>query len=180
MRLRLMPAVADAELADLLDAAHGYARRQAGQNHELAEVLIDAATDGLCRAHRQFDPVRGAWKAFAWRVIKSEVRVAVRRYRDRKAARPGFGPLPDIDPAARTLPSAGAIPLPAVVRDLPADLRDAVRFYYVDGHDLEDTGLLMGCGKDLVRKKLAEAAAMLAPDLDAPTRTKGTRRLERG
>lgn len=50
----------------------------------------------------------------------------------------------------------------------------------VDGFNLRDCGLLLGCSQNTVKRRLVQAAELLAPGRMRPERKKGTKRLTAG
>jgi DNA-directed RNA polymerase specialized sigma24 family protein len=167
--------VPDDVLSTILTQAHRWAAGQ-GRTEEEREVAVDAATDAIVKALESFDPTRGDFGTWALLHVRPKVHQRIGRHRARFHGRPAVGQMPDeFDAEARDLPSAGRVPMTADLRDLPADLRDAVRFFYIDGFSLRDCGLLLGCSHHEVRARLAQAAGLLA-DQPAP----GGNRLERG
>ena len=66
------------------------------------------------------------------------------------------------------------------LRDLPADLRDAVRLYLIDGYTMEEAGLLMGASTATFRDRLKAAAVELNPGVAIPRREKHRKQLLHG
>lgn len=162
-----MATVPDDVLSSVLSQAHEWAARQ-GRNDEEREVARDAATERLVEALSKYDPARGDFGGYALRFIRPRVRQALARHRDKAHNRPPVAHIPDgCDLRASDLPSAGRVPMTAVLADLPADLRDAVRFRFIDGFALEDCALLLGCSYREARARLDRAAALLADHLPA-------------
>jgi RNA polymerase sigma factor (sigma-70 family) len=73
----------------------------------------------------------------------------------------------------------GASLLPLELSDLPPDLRDAVRLFYIDNFDLRECGLLLGCSMETVRQRLSRAARILCPHATPPARRNGEKRLQK-
>lgn len=169
----------DAEIEEAYRLALAYAKRRAPRPDELTECAIDGATSGVMWAIEHFDPTRGggfmgfcasAVKRFVWRATE----LHARRYHNR----PGTDGLPD-DLAAREQYGVGVIPIPSAVADLPTDLRDAVRFFYIDRFDLRECGLLLGVAPETVRQRLSHAARILGAGLIPRRRGTGEKRLKR-
>lgn len=137
-------------------------------------VAHDAMTDGLMWAIANHDQKRGEFGSFARRVI----RLTVSRHLAKARRRPEHLSLPEVLEAGN-LPAAGPVPLPSAINDLPPDLRDAVRLFYLDGLSLRECALLLGCCMQTVRARLAKAAAMLDPDAEARPRRNGEKRMVR-
>lgn len=173
-------AVSDDELRSVLALAHRFAAGRARIDAQ-REAAQDAATDAIVRAVRDWNPQRGPFKAFAMWLVAHEVKKRLKRRAERHAEQPTVEPITAATHLiASPLPAAGEVPMSHELRDLPPDLRDAVRFYYTDGFDLRECGLLLGCSAETVRARLERAAVMLAPDgATLPTRKKGERHKHR-
>ncbi|MDB5314059.1 MAG: hypothetical protein JWO38_8261 [Gemmataceae bacterium] len=66
------------------------------------------------------------------------------------------------------------------LRDLPADLRDTVRFYHIDGFSLDEIALLTGVAKETARSRLRKATeALAADDAARPMRQEHTKHMVR-
>lgn len=175
-------AVSERAVAAAYERAMRYADAQARGRDDWADRLIDAATDAVLTAAKRWRPELGPFRMFCGLVVATRVRRAKHRF----LSRPAMASLSDLEnldgepfePAAPPTPIAGGVPMSIELRDLPPELRDAVRFVYVDGHCMRDAGLLMGIGKDAVRKRLHDAAELLAGD-DAvkPARARGMKRI---
>ncbi len=173
----------DDETATAYRLALNYARRQAGgRGDELTTALQDAATDGVMKAIQRYDPARstGGFGPFCAGVVKNTVRTAARAAATRRRARPTVGPLPD-DCEASALPAAGEVPLTPTLNDLPPDLRDAVRYVFVDGYTHREAGAIMGVAHRIIHKRLRQAAAILNPEgIPHPSVMPSAKRVKRG
>jgi DNA-directed RNA polymerase specialized sigma24 family protein len=147
---------------EVYDRALTYATESARGRDDLAEVLRDAATDAIMRALDRFQVGAGDWQSYAMAAVRRGVQHAKRLAAKRRARRPLVAGLGDDDPPdRRTTAEGGRVPMSADLRDLPTELRDTVRFYFIDRYSLIDTGLLMGCHHEEVRIRLRRAAEML-------------------
>lgn len=175
-----MATVDDETLRTTLNLAHKYAAKRA-HTDERREEAIDAATDGIMRALENYDAGRGPFLAYAMSIVRLEVFNRLRRHGNKAARRPLMTQLSEEFQAGEDAQPAGEVPMSAELKDLPEDLRDAVRFYHIDGFDLRDCGLLMGCSAETVRQRLHRAAELLAPDAaEKPDRQPGERRMRQG
>ena len=171
-------AVTDDEIRRALDRATKYVEKRT--RGEAGEVAYDAAVDAIVWASKNYRPEHGPFENYCNRLTKQFIGRALVKLRERARARPGHEPLPDYDLAAKSLPIAGEIPMTADLADLPDDLRDAVRFYMIDGFTMQEIGLLCGMSAATVRMRLIAAARKLNPGVRLNhTRAKGERRLIR-
>ena len=170
---RARVAIPEAEIALAYKKALRYARRKADGVANLQEPFIDAATSAiLWTLENCHDPATfGAqcWAAVALWTARQRQREA-RRWAC-KGSRVASTDTPDniVD----TSRASG----PLLIGDLPDDLAFAVRLYMIDGFNLRDCGLLLGCSAHAVQDMLTKAAKLLAPGTTMPVRRLGEKRL---
>lgn len=168
----------DTEIAEAYSWAMEHAAIQTrNRGSDLAEIAGDAATDGVMWALGRYIPAKGEFGPFSAAAVRRCVRRAILAHvqrdkpavfsLDTKGDREG-------DWLARDDKAA-----PLTIDDLPEDLAFAVRLYMVDGYDLRECGMLLGCDKNAVQRKLRKAAELLAPGRIVPDRKTGSRRLGR-
>lgn len=153
--------VPETDVAAALNAGHRYALWRAKGRPWLLDVLVDAATDGVLRASRAFDPHKGTFPAFARACVELAVRHAIGKA-GRRQAREGLRVELDEDTADRQRGPEG---LPLDLSDLPDPLREAVLLYFIDGLTLEEAGERLGITHEGVRKRLHEAARIVGRDI---------------
>ncbi len=158
--------------ASVLPWAMAHARRAC--RPAARDGAVDAAVDAVLWAVANFDPVRGEFGPFARAVVRKSVRWAAVR----AAARPDVVPLLDCHPAPPVTPDV-AVGLPIAVRELPPDLRDAVRFFFVDRLSLAECGLMCGVSHITIRNRLFKAARVLGDDRVPAGVGDGAKRLRR-
>lgn len=175
------------EIATAYADALAHAKRRAPRPDELTEAAIDAATNGVMWALEHYDPAQAskgfgpfcaaAVKRFVWRGIEAHAK--------RHHQRPGMVPLAEWNTEDGTqlarpcYGGSGEIPLPLSVQELPADLRDAVAFFYVHGFNQRECAMLCGVSLDTFQQRLKRAAELIGRDLRQPDREPGERRLVR-
>jgi RNA polymerase sigma factor (sigma-70 family) len=153
----------DAEVARVLKMAQRFANRRAWKG-ELGEAAQDAATDAIMWSLKNYDPSRGAtFEAFALAAVRSFVHRHIGQRSKQLATRPEVAAIHDLIPASERQchDNGNDYLLPDGVADLPHELRDVVRFFYVDRFDLHEISLLMGTSKETARLRLKEAAKIL-------------------
>ena len=160
------------ELTGAYEASIRYARRRAPWPDTLTEKAIDAGTDGVLWARANYFAKRGTFAAFAAAAVKRFVTSCLRHEASKFRNQPTRQGLHEGIPARQISDNGAEVPLPLAVRDLPADLRDVVRFFYVDRFDIRECSLLLGIHRETVRARLKEAAARLAEDLPEQQRPK--------
>lgn len=166
----------DTEIAEAYTRALAHAAGVGRRFPALAELALDAATDGVLWAAQHYNRAVGPFVAFAGAAVRRFVGRALHKAADKRRDKPTVGTITD-DLAARETPAAGEVPLSATIRDLPDDERDAVRLFMLDGYNLRDCGFLLGCSPETVRTRLRQAAERLAPNAARPARGNGERRL---
>lgn len=171
----------------VLPRALAVARQWAWGRDDLAEKLIDAATDGVLRAIKLYRPEQGEFPTFAMRVVEKRLAIARRNYMGQVANRPAMASLSvdddsAIDPPAADKPIGGRTPMSPELKDLPQELWLAVFLVYFCGYTLEDAGLLSGClSAPSISKRLREAAVILAADgAEQPVRRPREKRVRGG
>jgi DNA-directed RNA polymerase specialized sigma24 family protein len=195
----MRPADADIEAAYVAALAYAAQRvRKVRGPDSMREAATDAATSGVMWAVRRFDPAQAprgfgpfcaaAVRRWVWRGIRKHVLA----HRNRPAV-VSYDALPGkLGEHLETVvgmhswagewlvdrkPNTGE--LTEAIEGLPPDLRDAVRFFYIDGYSQRDAALLCGCSQFLFRERLIEAARRLGLGLSIPRRATGKRRLVR-
>lgn len=157
-----MATVPDDVLSAALERAHRWAERK-GRTDEEREVARDAATDGVLKALERFDSALGTFDVWAMQHVAMRVGKALSRHRDRVKDRPAVGPISDdMDVAAPEQTSPVDVPMTPGLAELPAYLRDAVRFVHIDGFSEREAELLLGCSRRQLREWLRRAAQLLA------------------
>lgn len=167
--------IPDAEFAKLYEWAVGFAERRAHGFATASEDLLDAATSGLLWARDHCKSV-GEWDRFA----RASVRQAVARAYAKCARRAKHRPTMEALDVERDPPTSEAEAAPLLIADLPEELAVAVRFFMVDGFTLRDCGLLLGVSQNTVKRRLVQAAELLAPGRIRPVRRRGEKRLRCG
>lgn len=182
------PVIPDDHFSRSYEWAVGFAERRAAGFVDAADPLLDAATEGLlwARAHCR---TLGEWDRFSRASVMQAVGRAYAKCARRAHDRPGvisIDPDESHDPRSRFAAvrqqdlHAVTAEVPLLIADLPEVLAFTVRLYFVDGHSLRDCGLLLGCSQNTVKRRLHQAAALLAPGRIEPERIKGTKRLHAG
>lgn len=166
--------ISEAEFAEAYDYAMRHVKSQT-RRRALADLLHDAATDGLMWARKNYDPARGKFGAFAANAVRVAVKRAVMGHVQQQAIRPSISELTEFQAAPARKSQCERL----TIDDLPERLAFAVRLYMVDGYDLRECGMLLGVAPNTVRQMLRKAAELLAPDHAAPVRKAGERRLGR-
>lgn len=166
--------IPDDAFARSYEWAMSYAERRAVGFADAAEPLVDAATEGLLWARAHCRTVE-EWDKFARASVAHAVGRAYAKCARRAHDRPAVEVL-DMECGAPTSDTE----TPLMIADLPEVLAFTVRLYFVDGLNLRDCGLLLGCSQNTVKRRLHQAAALLAPGRIAPERVKGTKRLHAG
>ena len=161
-----------------------------GQSHERVTAAQDAVTDGVVWACQNYDPSKGEFKSFVHWVVRLALSRHLERAIERKQSRPRMIQLSGFDEkeeggkifevAASGRPSAGRVPLGPTIDDLPDELKNAVRLYFVDGYGLRECGELLGVAPETVRLRLRKAACMIDPEGVVPKRSNGEKRLLKG
>ncbi len=174
----------DDELRRALDAAQRFAMKRASRPHELAEAARGAAVESVVWASKRYDPTRTGkfggdkgFVGFALSVAYKWVHREVRRYQARQHVRPAHEEISEAVPARPDPEGSSCIPLSLL--ELPDDLRDAVRLFYIDRFDLRECALLLGIGRETVRARLKQAAEILGQGMPLRRRQAGNRRLLR-
>jgi DNA-directed RNA polymerase specialized sigma24 family protein len=175
--------VTEADVRRVLRIAHSIAERRARKVPALIEVATDAATDAVVWALQRYTPDRGPFDSFALAAARKFIWRAIEREAIQFAAGRRHVELNEDTVTAPTRSShddGRDVQLPESVRELPPDLRDTVRFFFLDRYDIRDCGLLLGCGHETVRARLKRAAELLADDqrVHRP-HTAGRRRMRR-
>ncbi len=154
-----------------------------------AEDVHDAATSALLWA-RAHCTALSTWTNFARAAVKVATDRAISKRARRTRTRPAMMSLDargvnntDSDDDAPTFDApapADGQHTPKLIADLPEELAFVVRLYFVDAFDLRECGLLLGCSQNTVKRRLLQAAAMLAPNLAPQQRARKTKHLGRG
>jgi RNA polymerase sigma factor (sigma-70 family) len=180
---KLPEGVSNEDVERALRDAHRYAVSRTRRCPALAEIATDAAVDEIVWRLPRFDEGRGdPFGAFVAASVKLFVGRAIARSAEKHATRPTHVDLDDTPVAApnrSTHDDGRDVQLPEAVQELPAELRDSVRLFYLDGFDLRDIGLLMGCTMETVRRRLKLAARALSADVARPERKSGAKRMLR-
>lgn len=182
--------VSEADVIAAYQWAERYAVRRAGVVDELREVARDAATMAVFWARDHFREERAprGFPPFAKSAVKRRVWRAIQRHAQHHHRRPSVVSLAacewDVEgdgPELESRPGGvGTIALPEAVADLPPDLRDAVRLFYIDRFTQREGALLCGCSQWLFRQRLREAARLLGTGLERPAvRSAGAKRMVR-
>lgn len=180
----------DEEIAEAYKWAMTHAEREAPRPYDLAEFIQHQATLAVLWAREHYTAAAGEFGPFARSVIRRAVRHKVQNWRRLHGNRPRHVSLSGLDDpdeyrhpvelvADRAPQGPGELNLPLAIRELPADLRDAVRFFYVDRFDVRECAMLLGVAPETVRARLLAAARMLDPDAVKPPRRAGENRLTR-
>lgn len=175
----------DAEIATAYTAAMSFADKIAGTHWEMRDAAHDGATNGIMWALANHDPDKGTFGPFAGRAVRRFVGRAVVKLSQKLSTRPRVVSLslPDdageMELAGRDV-DAGDIQLSERARELPKQLQDVVRLFYVDRFPMRDCALLLGCSADTVHERLKRAADLLAAGEPRPVRPAGTKRMTRG
>ena len=169
----------DDEIRTALTEAEEHAAKKCPRG-EIAEAVRDAASDAVVWCAKNYKRSHGPFPNYAGAAVAKFVRRAILKFRRAEKTRPVMGSLPEHDLPAKTLPSAGRVPMTPELADLPDDLRDVVRLYMIDGYTMEEIGLLIGVSEATVRTRLTLAALELNPGVQPRTRGKWERRLAKG
>jgi|GEM_PF-6375750 len=168
--------IPDDVFAKAYDAALAIAEKRAKACPWHRDELIDGATNAVLWAR---DNCKNADTFIPF------TKAAVRRWLGRTMSRISRKHKTRGDTVALTFDVAAtrtqAPVQPMLIEDLPEDLAFAVRLYMIDGYNLRDCGMLMGCSPNTVDLKLKQAAELLADGrLKKPERRKGEKRLTAG
>lgn len=171
--------IPDAVLQEAYQWALRQAQSKAQRQQDIAEEMLDAATDAVLWCVERCTSVE---------TFKGFVRATVQRWLSRKVAKARMKcahrvPVGVITDEIRDgLESRNEKPAaPLLIEDLPEDLAFIVRLYMVDGYNCRDIGLLVNQSHNTVNLKLKRAAEMLAAGrMDKPERRKGEKRLTAG
>ena len=173
--------IADDDIKAAYERGLAQARQRAGGNSDVEQELIDAATSAVMWA---LEHCRDAttFRQFAASAVRRWIGRQLHRIKLKN--RPNMQGIDAQDGAERRfdyLAARDAKPeRPMLIEDLPEELGFVVRLYMVDGYTLRDIGMLVGKSPNTVALMLKEAASMLAPGREAPTRNNGEKRLTAG
>lgn len=151
-----------------------------GFDDETAEALNSAVGDALIWAIGHYDAAAGSFQVFALAAMRRFFTHTIASLRRRDKGRPGRAELDDEFEGALECRRPDSAEAKATINDLPAELSDAVRLYFVDGYTMRECGLLLGCSPDTVRRRLHQAAHLLAPGMAAPRRETNAKHFRRG
>ncbi len=166
-----------AETTKAYRLAMAFASRLAPGTNERADAAKDAATDAVVWALSRYDPRLGSFEAFALSAVRRFVGRKIKVLNRKAATRPAVGELTEEMPAVNP-DRFEAIALGVSIRELPDDLRDTVRLFYIDRYTMRDCGLLLGCALATVRKRLRRAARILDAGRPNSRYGTGTRRMK--
>lgn len=164
--MQLPEGVTEADVAKALTEGQRYAKRRARNSAKLAEVAGDAVTDALVWSIQVFDPSRGVrFSSFVSKAVERFVWRKIGQSAKRFHEGPTHCELNENIPAPkRALVGGDGTGLSLDARELPGDLRDTVRFFYVDRFDVRECAMLLGCSSETIRDRLRRAAKALAGD----------------
>jgi len=126
---------------------------------DLTAEAFAAALDGLGR----FDPARGPAVAWLYGIARHLLSAAQRRGRveDRARRRLGMEPVVLDDAALAQVEAAGRGDVAAVLADLPAEQRDAVRARVLDERTYAEIAVAAETSESVIRKRVSRGLARL-------------------
>lgn len=177
----------DEQIKEAYAYALAFAAQQAPGQNEMADAAINAATDAVMRAVEKYQPERGEFVRFAKGAVRTFVRRGLAKHRLKLARRPQTLTIDaENDEGEKRHPEwlattkehgPGELGLPLSVRELPRELQDTVRLYYLDGLKLREVALLTGVPYKTAWDRLREAARRLGGGMRPRRRKTGARRV---
>lgn len=146
-----------------VDRVYAYVRARTTSQHD-ADDLTQQIFFHALRALRQYDPSRGSFAAWLFRIARNAVTDHYRRRRVTvpwDAMPPWQEPLSDDDPEEMALVGEDIIRLRSLLLTLDAEKRELLALRYAGGLSMAEIGAVVGKSEEATKKQIARCLRRL-------------------